>query len=95
MTQESIRAFIHENFGKDYFPVYHGQTNIVAPLALMVKRKRKWWKQPFGKAEMIILGGLEKYVVNEKQKHFQNYCSSRLEKEDKGLEKTEIREVSR
>ena len=25
MTQDSIKAFVRENFGKDYFPVYHGQ----------------------------------------------------------------------
>ena len=52
------------------FPVYHGQTNIVTPLALIVKQKRKWWKRPFGKAEMIILGGLESYIVDEKKNHF-------------------------
>ncbi|XP_078342286.1 uncharacterized protein LOC144628101 isoform X1 [Oculina patagonica] len=95
MTQNSIREFVRENFGKDYFPVYHGQTNIVTPLALIVKRKRKWWKRPFGKAEMIILGGLEKYIVDEKKKHFHNDSASKLQKEMKRLQKTETGEVSR
>lgn len=96
MTQDSVRAFVRENFGKDYFPVYHGQTNIVTPLALIIKRKRKWWKRPFGKAEMIILGGLEKYITTgEKEKHFHNYSQTKLVKENKRLEKTETGEVSR
>lgn len=95
MTQDSIRAFVHENFGKDYFPVYHGQTNIVTPLALIVKRKREWWKRPFGKAEMIILGGLESYIVDEKENHFHSSSESKLVKESKSLQKTETGEVSR
>lgn len=95
MTQDSIRAFVHENFGKDYFPVYHGQTNIVTPLALIVKRKREWWKRPFGKAEMIILGGLESYIVDEKENHFHISSESKLVKESKSLQKTETGEVSR
>jgi len=95
MTQDSIRAFVYENFGKDYYPVYHGQTNILTPLALIVKQKRKWWKQPFGKAEMIILGGLESYIVDEKKNLFHSLSESRLVKESKSLEKTETGEVSR
>lgn len=95
MTQDSIRAFVHENFGKDYYPVYHGQTNIVTPLALIVKQKRKWWKRPFGKAEMIILGGLESYIVDEKKNHFHSSSESKLVKECKSMEKTETGEVSR
>ena len=95
MTQDSIRAFVNENFGKDYFPVYHGQTNIVTPLALIVKQKRKWWKRPFGKAEMIILGGLESYIVDEKKNHFHGSSESKLVKECKSMEKTETGEVSR
>ena len=95
MTQDSIRTFVHENFGKDYFPVYHGQTNIVTPLALIVKQKRKWWKRPFGKAEMIILGGLESYIADERKNHFHSFSESRLVKESKSMEKTETGEVSR
>ena len=93
MTQDSIRAFVDENFGRNYFPVYHGQTNIVTPLALIVKQKRKWWKRPFGKAEMIILGGLESYIVDEE--HFYSSTESKLVRECKIMEKTETREVSR
>ena len=95
MTHDSIRAFVNENFGKDYFPVYHGQTNIVTPLALIVKQKRKWWKRPFGKAEMIILGGLESYIVDEKKNHFHNSSESKLVTESKSMEKTKTGEVSR
>lgn len=95
MTQDSIREFVKENFGKNYFPVYHGQTNIITPLALIVKRKRKWWKRPFGKGEMIILGGLENYIADEKKKHFHNDSASKLVKEKKRLQKTETGEVSK
>ena len=93
MTQDSIRAFVDENFGRNYFPVYHGQTNIVTPLALIVKQKRKWWKRPFGKGEMIILGGLESYIVDEE--HFYSSTESKLVRECKIMEKTETGEVSR
>ena len=95
MTQDSIRAFINENFGKDYFPVYHGQTNIITPLALIVKQKRKWWKRPFGKAEMVILDRLESYIVDEKRNRFHGSSESKLVQERKILEKTETGEVSR
>lgn len=95
MTHDSIQAFVNENFGKDYFPVYHGQTNIVTPMALIVKQKRKWWKRPFGKAEMIILGGLESYIVDEKKNHFHSSSKSKLVQECKIMEKNETGEVSR
>ncbi|XP_068758940.1 uncharacterized protein [Montipora capricornis] len=94
MTQDSIRAFITENFGKDYYPAYHGQSNILFPLALIVRRKRKWWKRPFGKAEMILLASLENYVEKNHWKLFQNVCLSKLKKENKRLEKMEVVEVS-
>ena len=95
MTQNSIKAFVRENFDKDYFPVYHGQTNIISPLALIVKRKRSLQKRPFGKGEMVIVGGLQRYITEEKEKHFHNYCQSKLKKEDRNLEKTETSDVSR
>lgn len=95
MTQDSIKAFVRENFGKDYLPVYHGHTNIISPLALIVKRKRSLWKRPFGKGEMVIVGGLHRYLTEEKEKHFKNYCRSKLMKENRNLEKTETSDVSR
>ena len=95
MTQDSIKTFVRENFGKDYLPVYHGHTNIISPLALIVKRKRSLWKRPFGKGEMVIVGGLHRYLTEEKEKHFKNYCRSKLMKENRNLEKTETSDVSR
>lgn len=94
MTQDSIRAFITENFGRDYYPAYHGQSNMLSPLALIVRRKRKWWKRPFGKAEMILLASLENYVEKNQRKLLQNVCSSKLQKENKRLEKMKVVEVS-
>ena len=93
MTQDSIRAFVKENFGKDYYPVYHGQSNIITPMALIVKRNRKWWKRPFGKAEMVVLASLEKYIMSNKKKSFHNAVESKLQKENKKLEKTEVADV--
>lgn len=95
MTQDSIRAFVRENFGKDYFPVYHGQSNIITPLALIVKRNRKWWRRPFGKAEMIVLAGLESYVMRDNIKLFHRASQAKLMKENKKLEKVEVAEVRR
>ncbi|XP_066026502.1 uncharacterized protein [Pocillopora verrucosa] len=95
MTQDSIKAFVRENFGKDYLPVYHGQTDSISPLALIVKRKRSLWKRPLGKGEMVIVGGLQRYITGEKEKHFHKYCQSKLRKEDRSLEKTETSDVSR
>jgi len=95
MTQDSIRAFVRENFGKDYFPVYHGQSNIITPLALIVKRNRKWWRRPFGKAEMIVLAGLENYVMRDNIKLFHRASQAKLMKENKKLEKVEVAEVRR
>lgn len=94
MTQDSIRAFVKENFGKGYFPVYHGRTNLVTPLALIVNRKRKWWKRPFGKTEMIVLADLDNYVMTNQRKLFNNDCKSKLQKENKKLEKTEVADIS-
>ncbi|XP_015770030.1 PREDICTED: uncharacterized protein LOC107348504 isoform X1 [Acropora digitifera] len=93
MTQDSIREFVTENFGKNYYPVYHGRSNIVAPLVLIVKRKRKWWKRPFGKAEMILLASLENYMETNAKKLFHNVFQTKIQKENKSLVKTEVTEV--
>ncbi|XP_074609659.1 uncharacterized protein LOC141863860 isoform X2 [Acropora palmata] len=93
MTQHSIREFVTENFGKNYYPVYHGRSNIVAPLVLIVKRKRKWWKRPFGKAEMILLASLENYMENNAKKFFHDVFQTKIQKENKSLVKTEVTEV--
>lgn len=95
MMQRSIREFVTENFGRHYYPVYHGQSDIVAPLALIVKRKRKWWKRPFGKAEMIVLASLENYIESNSKKHFHKVFHAKIKKENKSLTKTEVTEVFR
>ena len=95
MTQHSIREFVTENFGKNYYPVYHGRSNIVAPLVLIVKRKRRWWKRPFGKAEMILLASLENYMETNAKKIFHNVFQTKIQKENKSLVKTEVTEVGR
>ena len=64
MIEEAIRRFAVENFSYEYYPVLHGKTDKIQPLALVVKQHRPIWKRPFAKAEIVILDGLERYVGN-------------------------------
>ena len=62
MIEEAIRKFAQENFSHRYFPVLHGETDKIQPLALVVKQHRPIWKRPFAKSEIVILAGFDKYV---------------------------------
>lgn len=62
MLEKSLLKFAAENFSDKYCACLHGEINRVKPLALIVKRHRSMFKRPFGKHELIILEGLEKYV---------------------------------
>ncbi|XP_068710956.1 uncharacterized protein [Montipora foliosa] len=63
MIEELLYKFSKENFDDpNLIPLLHGHSKPVKPLTLLVKRKRSIWKRPFGKKEIIILDGLEKYV---------------------------------
>ncbi|PFX18906.1 hypothetical protein AWC38_SpisGene16707 [Stylophora pistillata] len=44
---------------------------------------------------MVIVGGLQRYITDEKEKDFHSYCRSKLMKENRNLEKTETKEVGR
>lgn len=70
MIEESIRKFAHENFSDKYFPVIHGETKMIHPLALIVKRHRSFWKRPFAKMEMTIIEGLEKFAKSGGEEAF-------------------------
>ena len=62
MLEKSLLKFAAENFSDKYCACLHGEINRIKPLALIVKRHRSMFKRPFGKHELIILEGLEKYV---------------------------------
>ena len=70
MLEKSLLKFAEENFSDKYCASLHGETKRIRPLALTVKRHRSLFKRPFGKNELIILEGLEKYVEGEGEEGF-------------------------
>ena len=68
MIEDAIRKFAQENFSHKYFPVLHGETDKIQPLAMVVKQHRPIWKRPFAKSEIVILAGFERYVEDGAQK---------------------------
>ena len=70
MLEKSLLKFAEENFSDKYCASLHGETKRIRPLALIVKRHRSMFKRPFGKHELIILEGLEKYVEGEGGEEF-------------------------
>ena len=82
MIEEAIRKFAQENFSHKYFPVPHGETDKVQPLALVVKKHRSIFKKPFAKSEIVILAGLQRYVENGAQKIVCQSISSKIQDEE-------------
>lgn len=80
MIANSIRRFAQENFSDKYFPILHGETGNVKPLALVVKQRRSIWKRPFAKLEMVILAGLERYVESGLEEPFPESVKSKNHK---------------
>ena len=95
MMQNSIREFVAQNFGKHYYPVYHGRSNIVVPLALIVEKTRGWCRRPFGKVEARLLGSLEHYVENDSRNHFHDVFQKKIQKEDMNLTTSKATEGAR
>ena len=83
MFGELLRKFARENFGDDkYSPVLYGETKTTKPLALVSKRPRSIWKRPFSKQEIILLDGLEKYVVHENKETYLEALKSKIIQEE-------------
>ena len=80
MIADSLRWFAQENFSDKYFPILHGETGNVKPLALVVKQRRSIWKRPFAKSEMVILAGLEKYVESGAEEAFLESVKLKIKK---------------
>ncbi|XP_068744465.1 uncharacterized protein [Montipora capricornis] len=81
MIEELLYKFSKENFDDpNLISLLHGHSKPVKPLTLLVKRKRSIWKRPFGKKEIIILDGLEKYV-DSNEKVFLKDVESKITKE--------------
>ena len=82
MIEEALRKFAQENFSHKYYPVLHGETEKIQPLALVVKKNRPIWKRPFAKWEMIILAELAKYVASgEEVNVFHDCLKSKIKEE--------------
>ena len=87
--EKSLRAFAEENFeGDNYYPVSHGQATLIKPLALVVKKRRPFYKRPFAKWELFFTAGLEDCVVKEKREEFTETVQSTIKK-DENLETVE------
>lgn len=81
--EEVLRALAEENFdGSNYYPVSHGQTQSIKPLALVVKKPRSVLKRPFARSEFIVIAALNDYVVKDKRGEFSELVSSTLLKEE-------------
>ena len=73
MILEAIRKFAQDYLSDKYFPVLHGKTDKIQPLALVVKQNRPLWKRPFAKSELVIFADIGKYVKDGAQ---QTVCKS-------------------
>ena len=92
--EKVLRAFAEDNFNDEaYYPVSHGQTTLIKPLALVVKKPRSIFKRPFAKSEFIVIAVLNDYVVKEKREEFtENVNSAILKKENFEIEEEEEEE---
>ncbi|PFX29856.1 hypothetical protein AWC38_SpisGene5314 [Stylophora pistillata] len=67
MLEEVLRKFAQENFSHKYYPVLHGESEKIQPLALAVKRPRLIWKRPRGRHEIKVFAELAKYVQGDEE----------------------------
>lgn len=70
MLGKSLLKFSEKNFSGKYSASIDGECTRIRPLALIVKRRRSMLKRPFGKSELIIREGLEKYVEGGREEEF-------------------------
>jgi len=82
MIEDAIRSFAQENFSHKYFPVLHGETDKIQPLALAVKQHRPIWKRPFAKSEIVILAGFDRFVRNSVQRTVRESITAKLRDEE-------------
>ena len=77
-----LRAFAEENFsGSNYYPVSHGETKLIKPLVVVVKKQRSVFNRPFAKSKFIALTALNNYVLEDKREEFTEAVNSTLLKE--------------
>lgn len=82
MLEEGLRKFAQENFSHRYYPILHGESEKIQPLALAVKKSRPIWKRPHGKHEIIVLAEMAKYVENDEiVKVFRDSLESQVKEE--------------
>ena len=82
MTEDLLRKFALENFGKGHYPLPHGCNVAAKPLGLMVKRARSIFQRPLKKAELTIVGGLEEYVSLDEKNKFLDALKLYIKKDD-------------
>ena len=83
MSMEKVlRAFAEKNLAKNrYYPVSHGQTSLIKPLALAVKKPRSIFLRPFSKSELIVTAHLEDYLPKDKKEEFMKKVIPFIQKE--------------
>ena len=82
MIEDAIRKFAKENFSHKYFPVLHGETDKIRPLALVVKQHRPLWKRPFAKSEIVILADFGRYVKDGAQETVRKTVDANIKDEE-------------
>ena len=80
--EEVLRQFAEENFEDDnYYPVFDGQTALIKPLALAVKKRRSIFLRPFFKSELIVTAPLEDCLPQDRKEGFVRKVSELIQKE--------------
>ena len=86
MLEKALLKFAEENFSQKYCAALHGETKRIRPLALIVKRHRSMLKRPFGKNELTVLEGLEKYVEGNGEEKFSEELNKMITEENLAME---------
>ena len=87
MTNHEIEEFFKDNFGKEYHPVLHGRCATIAPLTLIVEKKKKWFNR--GK-NLVAMANLSKYVIDDELFAHRRRAEDRMRKIEKQLKKDEV-----
>ena len=82
VTEEVLRKFALETFGKGYFSLPHGVNEAAKPFGLMVKRPRSIWLRPLKKYKLTIVDGMEEYLPLDKKIKFLDALKLHIKKDD-------------
>ena len=87
MIRKAIEKFAQETFSHKYFPVLHGETDKIQPLALVVKQHRPVWKRPFARSEIVVHDRFGRYVKDGAQKTVCESITTNIRDKEVSIEK--------